>query len=47
MITDLFISARQFCVGYDTYRFDYGLFANDYGSLSYYAWSAFRLIPFV
>lgn len=47
MIIDLFISARQFCTGYDTYRFNYGLFPNDYGTLSYYAWSTFRLIPFV
>jgi hypothetical protein len=44
---DLFISARQFCTGFDMYRFDYGLFPNDYGTLSYYAWSLYRLIPFV
>ena len=47
VFADLFISARQFCTGYEVFRFDYGLFPNDYGSLSYYAWSIYRLIPFV
>jgi hypothetical protein len=47
VFADLFISARQFCTGYEVFRFDYGLFPNDYGTLSYYAWSIYRLIPFV
>jgi hypothetical protein len=44
---DLFTSAMQFCRGYDVYRFDYGLFPNDYGAISYYAWSIYLIIPFV
>jgi hypothetical protein len=41
------MSALQFCKGYDVCRFSYGLFPDDYGSLSYYSWSLYRLIPFV
>jgi hypothetical protein len=37
----------QFCKGYDVYRFEYGLLPDDYGTLSYYAWTLYRLIPFV
>ena len=47
IFADLFTSAMQFCRGYDVYRFDYGLFPNDYGTISYYAWSIYLLIPFV
>lgn len=47
MFADLFTSAMQFCRGYDVYRFDYGLFPNDYGAISYYAWSIYLIIPFV
>ena len=37
----------QFCKGYDVLSFEYGLFPGDHGTLSYYAWSFYRLIPFV
>ena len=41
------MSSVQFCRGYDVDHFRYGLFPDDYGPLSYYAWSLYRLIPFV
>jgi|LauGreDrversion4_2_1035121.scaffolds.fasta_scaffold1762936_2 hypothetical protein len=41
------MSSVQFCRGYDVDHFKYGLFPDDYGPLSYYAWSLYRLIPFV